>query len=213
VQHALDQLAEALTTLLDLGRIETLIRQTVERLFHPAGQVLLLRDDAGGGYARRGEDGPEPPVMAADGPLPRCLARLRVPVGRERLEEDPSLRPVRDACLLELDCLRAELIVPVLFQHRVTALLALGPKRGGGAYTTEDLRVLRLLANLSAPALEHAKAYAALEAANVELKTALRRVEILESIRANLSKFVPRTVQALIEQAPEAPELAKREAD
>src|SRR5439155_1515679 len=32
-------------------------------------------------------------------------------------------------------------------------------------------------------------------------------------IRAGLSKFVPRTVQRLIEQAPDAPELAKRETD
>jgi class 3 adenylate cyclase len=38
-------------------------------------------------------------------------------------------------------------------------------------------------------------------------------VEILESIRANLSKFVPQTVQDLIERAPEAPELDKREVD
>jgi class 3 adenylate cyclase len=38
-------------------------------------------------------------------------------------------------------------------------------------------------------------------------------VEILESIRANLAKFVPRTVQDLIERAPEAPELDKREVD
>jgi class 3 adenylate cyclase len=55
-------------------------------------------------------------------------------------------------------------------------------------------------------ALENARAYHALEAA-------LRRVQILESIRANLSKFVPRVVQDLIERAPEAPALAKREVD
>ena len=44
-------------------------------------------------------------------------------------------------------------------------------------------------------------------------QSALRRVQILESIRANLNKFVPRTVQDLIEQAPEAPLLEKREVD
>ena len=41
----------------------------------------------------------------------------------------------------------------------------------------------------------------------------MRRVEILESIRTNLAKFVPQTVQDLIERAPEAPELDKREVD
>jgi class 3 adenylate cyclase len=55
-------------------------------------------------------------------------------------------------------------------------------------------------------ALANATAYTAHQAA-------LRRVEILESIRTNLSKFVPRAVQSLIEEAPEAPALAKREVD
>jgi class 3 adenylate cyclase len=95
----------------------------------------------------------------------------------------------------------------------MTAFLALGPKRSGLAYTTEDLRLLRLLANQSAVALENAKTYTALERAHLELQSAMRRVQILESIRANLAKFVPRAVQSLIEQAPEAPALAKREVD
>jgi class 3 adenylate cyclase len=112
-----------------------------------------------------------------------------------------------------MEALGAELAVPVFFRDHLTGLLALGPKRSGAAYTTDDLRLLRMLANQSAVALEHAKAYAALEAANAELKVALRRVEILESIRASLAKFVPKTVQTLIEQAPEAPELDKREVD
>ena len=38
-------------------------------------------------------------------------------------------------------------------------------------------------------------------------------MEILESIRTNLAKFVPQTVQDMIERAPEAPELDKREED
>ena len=213
VQQSLEQLSDVMTSLLDLDRIVALIGDTIERLLHPTRHALLLYDAAGRVYALAGEAGEAHAPMPADGPLPRCLAQFRIPISRERLEEDPALAGVRGECLAELEALGAELIVPVLFQGRVTAFLALGPRRSGGAYTTEDLRLLRLLVNQSAVALEHAKAYAALEAANAELTVALRRVEILESIRANLSKFVPRTVQALIEQAPEAPELEKREAD
>jgi class 3 adenylate cyclase len=46
-----------------------------------------------------------------------------------------------------------------------------------------------------------------------DLATSLRRIQILESIKSNLSKFVPTTVQTLIEESPEAPLLEKREAD
>jgi class 3 adenylate cyclase len=213
VQQSLEQLSEVMTSLLDLGRIAALIRDTVERLFHPTRQVLLLADRSGRGYVASEEGDETSLVVAEDGTLPRALAQVRAPVSRARLEEDPDFRAVRQRGLADLDRLGAELLVPVVFQQRVTAFLALGPKRSGADYTSEDLRLLRLLANQSAVALENARAYAALEAANAELKVALRRVEILESIRTNLSKFVPRTVQTLIEQAPEAPELAKREAD
>ena len=214
IQQSLEQVSETMTGLLDLHRIVALIDDTIERLLHPTRQALFLAEEAGRGYVPTGEEDAEArPPMPHDAPLPRCLARFRVPVTRERLEEDPELRSFRDDCLAELEALGAELVVPVLFQDRVTGFVALGPKRSGAAYSTEDLRLLRLLINQSAVALEHAKAYAALESVNTELKAALRRVELLESIRSNLSKFVPRTVQALIEQAPEAPELAKREAD
>ncbi len=212
LQQSIDHVSEMMTSLLDLERIVTLIHETVGRL-HPVEQALLIYDEAARGYVLPGDDGEPVRRIPEDSPLARCLTRLRVPVSRERLEEDPELGDARAACVAEMEALGAELVVPVLFEDRVTGLLTLGPKRSGAAYTAEDLRLLRLLVNQSAVALENAKAYAALEAAHAELKAALRRVEILESIRSNLSKFVPKTVQDLIEKAPEAPALAKREAD
>jgi class 3 adenylate cyclase len=214
IQQSLEQVAETMTSLLDLQRIVGLIRETIERLLHPTRQALALYDDGGGGYVLAGQDDADGGApMPAEGPLPRCLARVRAPVTREQLEEDPRLREFRDSCLPQMEALGAELVAPVVFHDRVTGFLALGPKRSGAAYSSEDLRLLRVLVNQSAVALENARAYTTLGAVNTELKVALRRVELLESIRSNLSKFVPRTVQTLIEQAPEAPELAKREAD
>src|SRR4030095_5418146 len=141
------------------------------------------------------------------------VERRPLPITRERLAEDPSLHGVREECLATLENLGAALVVPVTFRERVTGLLCLGPRRGGAAYTSEDLRLTRFLANQSAFALENATAYTALEVAHTELQSALRRVQILESIRANLAKFVPRTVPDLIEAAPGAPLFDKREAD
>lgn len=135
-----------------------------------------------------------------------CLVRERRPLTRVWLRDDPGVSEERGACLGELNSLGAEVVAPVLFRERLIGLLVAGPRRGGAPYTTEDLRFLRLLGNQSAVALENARAYSALE-------VALRRVEILESIRSSLSKFVPRTVRDLIEQSPQAPELAKQEVD
>src|SRR3989454_6631651 len=200
--QALVRLADAMTTTLDLDRLATLIGGTIDELLHPAHMTLFLAEDERGAFRRvGGGDG-----LAAETVLATCLAGRRAPLTRETLLEDPALEEIRAACLADLDALDAEVAVPIVFRQRLTALLVLGRRRGDVPYTSEDLRILQIVATQSAVALEHARAYRALQAA-------LRRVQILESIRAGLSKFVPRTVQRLIEQAPDAPELAKRETD
>jgi class 3 adenylate cyclase len=210
-QQTLERLADSMTTVLDLELIVSLIAAAVHEVFHPVRVVLLLREDGHRTYRTVDSAGDrdtagDRAVLAEDAWLPRCLASRGSALTRERLRDDPDLADVRALCLAEMEALGADVVAPVHFRDRVIGLLALGPKRAGTPYTSEDLRLLRILVNQSAVALENAKAY-------TELQAALRRVQILESIRASLSKFVPRTVQSLIEEAPEAPALAKRDAD
>jgi len=210
VQESVERLTEALSTELDLERIAQLIAATLDAAFHPVRQALLLLDEAGGQYRDvRGEQAPVPARSA----LPACLAARPMPLTRQRFEADPGLAGWCAVGVPGMDALGAEVVVPVPFQGRVTGFLALGPKRSGAAWSATDLRLLRVLATQGAVALENARAYTALERANTELQSALRRVQILESIRASLSKFVPLRVQELIEEAPEAPALTKREVD
>lgn len=212
-QQSLDRLSDSMVTLLDLERIVGLITSTIEDLFQPTRRAVLILDEASGTYQAGVAEPGLPPPIPRDAPLLRAMAATGAPISRERLLEAPQLASFREAGLARMEEHGVELLVPVFFRGEMTAFLALGPRRSGRAYTTEDLRVLRQLANQSALALEHAKAYSALETAHRELRSALRRVQILESIRTNLSKFVPKAVQDLIEQAPDAPELAKREVD
>src|SRR5438874_4486305 len=200
--QALVRLADALPTTLELDRLAALIAGTVDEILHPARVTLFLSDDERGAFRRvGGGDG-----LSAQAVLATCLAGRREPLSRETLLADPELEDLREACLADLDALEGEVAVPIVFRERLTALLVLGPRRGDVPYTSEGLRILKIVATQSAVALEHARAYHALQAA-------LRRVQILESIRAGLSKFVPRTVQRLTGRAPDAPALAKRETD
>ena len=181
------------------------VRQTLAILDEPRGGFRVLSGSAGpmgaGGF------------IAVDSSLARHLADERQPLTRVRHREDPELESCRDLCVAQMGALGVELVLPLVFRDRLTGIIGLSEKRSGAAYSTDDLRLLRTLANQSAVALENARAYADLQDANRDLGRALRRVEMLESIRANLAKFVPRTVRELIERAPEAPELAKREMD
>jgi class 3 adenylate cyclase len=203
-QRALERLVDAMTTARELPRIAGLIRDTVDEVFRPSAVALFVSEEGRAGY--RAVPGSGAGELPGESALVGCLVRERRPLTRVWLRDDPAVSEERAACLRELDAFGAEVVAPVLFREHLIGLLAAGSRRGGAPYTTEDLRFLRLLVNQSAVALENARAYSALE-------VALRRVELLESIRTSLSKFVPRTVQDLIEQSPQAPELAKQEAD
>jgi class 3 adenylate cyclase len=216
VRRSIEQLADTMTSALDLDRIAASISRVVDEAFHPVRQTLAIFDEPRGGFrVLSGSAGPMGAggFISAESSLALHLAEERSPLTRARHEEDPELASCRESCVAQMSALGIDLVLPVLFRERLTGLLGLGEKRSGAAYSTSDLRLLRTLVNQSAVALENARAYADLQDANRELGRALRRVEMLESIRANLSKFVPRTVRELIEQAPEAPELAKREMD
>jgi len=204
-QRSVERLSDSMTTVLELPRIVALITTTVRDLLHPTRLELLL-SDPDGRELRPSRAGGGSRAIAIDAALPRCLAELKAPVTRDILAEDPALADLRERCLSDVDALHAEVVVPIAFRGHLTGLLVLGPRRSGSSYSDDDLRLLRQLANQSSVALENAKAYTA-------LGTALRRVELLESIRANLSKFVPKTVRELIEREPEAPALGKRDAD
>src|SRR5262245_4221036 len=216
VQRSIERLSGTMTTVRDFDRIAGLIGRTVDESFHPSRLTLAVLEEEQARYrVVVGSAGPmgASGLIAAGSSLPKHLARWRQPITRLQHGADPDLASCREGCLAQMRVLGAEMVVPLLFEGRVTGLLALGEKRSGASYTTEDLRLLRVVVNQSAVALENARAYSALEDANRRLADTLRRVEILEAIRTSLSKFVPRRVQELIEEAPEAPEFAKREMD
>lgn len=54
---------------------------------------------------------------------------------------------------------------------------------------------------------------AELQQKNAALEATLHKVQLLESIKSHLSKFVPESVKRLIEMAPDTPELDKRDQD
>ncbi len=91
--------------------------------------------------------------------------------------------------------------------------IGLGEKLSGDPYTPDDQELLSTLSNNGAVAIQSAIIHQEIVRYAEELEASLKRIQILESIKLNLSKFVPRRVQDLIEESPEAPLLDKREAD
>ena len=128
----------------------------------------------------------------------RCECRL--------VEEEPQ-----DVLLPSVKCL-----IPFDAGLQRSGLVAMGAKLTEEPYTENDRELLVTLVNNLVVSLKNAKSFeeinrlnrhlidknAQLEETLAQLKAALRKVEILESIKANLGKFVPNTVRSLIEKSP-----------
>jgi class 3 adenylate cyclase len=120
-----------------------------------------------------------------------------------------------------------ELSLPFSVTPDCPGLLGLGPKLIGEPYNDNDIELLNTLINNLIIALKNARSFGEirrlnkhlqlknveLEKAFKELTDAMRKVELLEDIKANLTKFVPNTVSRLIEKSPNGEMPASREQD
>ncbi len=97
-----------------------------------------------------------------------------------------------------------------------TGIMGLGAKLVGEPYNIDDEELLGTLVNNLVVSLKNARSFEEiknlnwelqeknnqLETALADLKASMRKVEILESVKDKLSKFVPITVSRMIEKSP-----------
>jgi len=109
------------------------------------------------------------------------------------------------------------LALPLSIRPDCCGVLGLGEKLTGDAYTSDDMELLETLSNNLVVAVKNARSFEEIRCLNDVLKdknreledmlnklrAALRKVEILESVKSSLSKFVPATVCKMIEESPQ----------
>jgi len=91
-----------------------------------------------------------------DDPLIQKLSERKREVTIYDIQENPFFEGVREPCLKTFDLLDATLIVPLLYEDRLTGLISLGEKRSGKFYRKEDINLLNTLANQGVVAIENA---------------------------------------------------------
>jgi class 3 adenylate cyclase len=182
--------------------------------------VLLLEPNSSGSTAflisertGRGDGGLRRVEVASDNPIFDVLRDTRTLITRYDLEEDPRYASGRELYLSALQQLEASIAIPLLHRGELAGAVVLGQKKSGLFYSRDDIDLVQTMANQAAVAIQNARAHEEVVRYAGELAASLRRIQILESIRTNLAKFVPTTVRQLIEESPEAPSLDKRQAD
>ncbi len=91
--------------------------------------------------------------------------------------------------------------------------LGMGEKLLPGPFADHEQELLTTLVNSLSIAFRNARAFERIQMLNRDLQAALRKVELLESIKANLCRFVPNTVTRLVEKSPTDEVLDARERD
>jgi class 3 adenylate cyclase len=146
------------------------------------------------------------------------------------LSEDSGRQPQKasaDGAILAPDCDPLDIIFPFAVDTQLNGALGLGPKLIDEHFNENDRELIKTLVNNLSIALQNARSIEEiknlnrdLEAKNVqleqamkELRAALRKVEILESIKSNLCKFVPTAVTRLMESSPSGEIQEARERD
>jgi len=99
--------------------------------------------------------------------------------------------------------------LPFMVNDECYGFLGLGAKLIGEPFSEDDKELIVTLANSLAVSLTNALSFEDIKTLNADLlvknealKAALRKIELLEGIKANLTKFVPTAVTRLVEKSP-----------
>jgi two-component system NtrC family sensor kinase len=168
--------SQALASILVVDELVARLRRIVTEQMQVDHMEVWLATEAGDGFQRVGTPGS---TLVAGGGLAHHLAAnphrpIHVALGRMGGR-------VAVEALADMVAIGAVLVVPLAFEQRLVGFLALGEKRSGRFYSTEDLDLLRTLANQAAVAVQNARAYRVLAETNRELREA--RDQLVEAER------------------------------
>jgi class 3 adenylate cyclase len=211
-RETITKLTERITSLLDPKEVrETLVSSVVGEMFLENG-LLLVASGGAGSMELQVDIGREWPAgRPSEVVLPPSMARTisdrRGPLFRHEVELDPNLQEHRAEMEASFDALGAEMVMPMFYQDQLRGALSLGPKKSGKMFTREDVDLLRTLSGEASIALENSRLFN-------DLADSLKQVQMLETVKSNLAKFVPETVKSMVEGAEDAEDIfQKRDLD
>jgi signal transduction histidine kinase len=176
-QRSLLQAARGMTRVRDPGTLVRLIVRVVSRVVRLQHASLFLWDKEAQRYHLAASHGPKQFAVESwyglepsHGLVQRLLKDRRV-LSQEDLAQEP------DAVVeQEFAHLNTSLVVPGFIEGELVGFLALGAKRSGARYSSDDLHAFSTLANEAAVAIENARSHEALRQANEQLRLAYDRM-------------------------------------
>ncbi|MEQ9619423.1 MAG: ATP-binding protein [Deltaproteobacteria bacterium] len=162
-----EEVSYAMTSLLSLDKIVDKIIGIIEStMFSSPVSVSIYNQDLGV-YEKYLKDGdvqyyPESTINE-NNILVQQLNYYRKEIFKEDLIADERYIHNSQELMNEFERFKASLFIPLLFKKQLIGFIALGDKKSRLSYTSRDVKLLRLLANQSAIAIENAIAFRLVE--------------------------------------------------
>ena len=155
--------------------------------------------------------------LSAKEPLVQKIADRQREMTRYDIDENPAFALDREACKKTFDRLKANLIVPLIYENRLSGFIALGEKKSGKIYKYEDVLLLKTLASQSAMAVENARLFTDLEGqTKILLKTNVKleqEIDQRKKAEAELNAYKGRLEHKVARQTVELENSRKALAD
>jgi len=191
-QQTIKHVSQTIAAVLDAEQIARILMDTIVNAMHVTHGAIFLRTATDTGFTAVTVRAPGADAKAARPIHPGvsmvdCLHSGHQPILKKRLLEK-ALTSDAQKTLADMEALQADIVLPLLFKSDLKGFVALGEKKSGDLYSSEDLDLLETLANQSALAFENARAYQTIQHLNknlekqveirtAELKTALHQKE------------------------------------
>jgi PAS domain S-box-containing protein len=157
---ALQDFSRELTQMLDLSAVLAEVGKRIDEALHPARQWVCLYDEDIACYVGqpigKGQVAAFPVTFTPDGALARRLRETRECL---YLPPEKGLPDELADEWVQMGAIGAVVYVPLQSQERLVGWLAVGPKRSGHPYRSDDLAFLRALADQSSLAVENARLF------------------------------------------------------
>lgn len=182
-EKTLSKVSTSLSSYLDLPQLTEVIVKDISDALRPNKIVLVIRDFNDRNYhiyQVNGFERQEIIALITDRFMLSYLEQrpqvLILDEVRKLVEEakDPQDKETWAKLYQHMQAIEAALVMPVVNVGRMIAILALGDKIGGGAYTVQDINLLDTVGRQSSIALENARLYNGLASLNENL---VRRVK------------------------------------
>lgn len=177
-RRTIRETSRALSSTIDLPALLGHFARTIGATLRPEGLAIYLLDDEEGRFERAHllGHGDFPDHVRPALPLLNQLDQERRLLFRDEVETRPQ-RLAPEVALADFTRLRSEVLVPLIEGDRLIGFLAVGAKRSGDPFFSDDADLLATLANQSAVAVRNAQVHHQVLLVNEHIQRILGTIE------------------------------------